>query len=42
MTFDGRTVSFIRLEYDYKQTMEKIYKEERLPNYLADRLAVGR
>lgn len=41
-TFDGRMVRFIRLEYEYKKTMEKIYKEERLPNYLADRLAVGR
>ncbi len=42
VTFDGRTVRFHRLEYDYNRTMEKIYKEDRLPNYLADRLAVGR
>jgi diadenosine tetraphosphatase ApaH/serine/threonine PP2A family protein phosphatase len=42
VTFDGRTVRFHRLEYDFKKTMDKIYKEERLPNYLADRLAVGR
>ncbi len=42
VTYDGRTVRFHRLEYDYNTTMEKIYKEERLPNYLADRLAVGR
>ena len=42
VTFDGRTVRFHRLEYDFKTTMDKIYKEERLPNYLADRLAVGR
>ena len=42
VTFDGRTIRFHRLEYDFKATMDKIYKEERLPNYLADRLAVGR
>ena len=42
VTYDGRTVRFHRLEYDYNKTMEKIYKEDRLPNYLADRLAVGR
>ncbi|MHC4940590.1 MAG: metallophosphoesterase family protein [Planctomycetota bacterium] len=42
VTFDGRTVKFHRLDYDFKATMEKIYKEDRLPNYLADRLAVGR
>ncbi|MEM8885986.1 MAG: metallophosphoesterase family protein [Planctomycetota bacterium] len=42
VTFDGRTVKFHRLDYDFKETMEKIYKEDRLPNYLADRLAVGR
>ncbi|MCZ6707370.1 MAG: metallophosphoesterase family protein, partial [Chloroflexi bacterium] len=40
VTFDGRTVRVHRLEYDFKATMDKIYKEERLPNYLADRLAV--
>ncbi|MGH7161880.1 MAG: metallophosphoesterase family protein [Planctomycetota bacterium] len=40
--FDGKTIRFVRLEYDYKKTMEKIYQEERLPHYLADRLAVGR
>ena len=42
VTFDGRTVRFHRLEYDYNKTMEKIYQEDRLPNYLGDRLAVGR
>ncbi len=42
VTFDGTTVRFHRLDYDFKSTMEKIIKEERLPNYLADRLAVGR
>jgi len=42
VTFDGATIQFHRIEYDYKVTMEKIYREKRLPNYLADRLAVGR
>ncbi|MEE8107365.1 MAG: metallophosphoesterase family protein [Planctomycetota bacterium] len=42
VTFDGRTVRFHRLDYDFNKTMDKIYKEDRLPNYLADRLAVGR
>jgi len=42
VTFDGRKVRFHRVDYDFKKTMEKIYAEERLPNYLADRLAVGR
>ena len=42
VTFDGRTVRFHRVEYDFRSTMDKIYKEDRLPNYLADRLAVGR
>ena len=40
--FDGRLVRFVRLEYDVQKTMDKIYKESRLPHYLADRLAVGR
>jgi len=40
--FDGKVVRFVRLEYDVQKTMEKIYKESRLPHYLADRLAVGR
>ena len=42
VTFDGRTLKFHRIEYDIESTIEKIYAEERLPNYLADRLLVGR
>ena len=42
VTFDGKVVRFHRLDYDYRKTMEKIYAVDRLPNYLADRLAVGR
>ena len=40
--WDGRKVTFFRLEYDVKTTMEKIYAVPGLPNYLADRLIVGR
>ncbi len=39
---DGRRVTFFRLDYDVKTTMEKIYAIPGLPNYLADRLIVGR
>jgi predicted phosphodiesterase len=42
VTFDGTVVRFHRLEYDHQQTVEKIYSNERLPNFLADRLLVGR
>ncbi len=42
VTFDGTQVKFHRVEYDIETTIEKIYAEERLPNYLADRLLVGR
>jgi predicted phosphodiesterase len=41
-TFDGNVVRFWRLDYDYKKTCEKIYAIEALPNFLADRLLVGR
>lgn len=39
---DGRKVTFHRLDYDVKTTMDKIYAVPGLPNYLADRLIVGR
>ncbi|MDJ0974039.1 MAG: metallophosphoesterase family protein [Planctomycetota bacterium] len=41
-TFDGNIVRFHRLQYDYQTTVDKIYAEERIPNFLADRLLVGR
>jgi diadenosine tetraphosphatase ApaH/serine/threonine PP2A family protein phosphatase len=41
-TFDGNVVRFQRLEYDHQTTVEKIYAAEGLPNFLADRLLVGR
>jgi len=39
---DGKKVTFHRLDYDVQKTMEKIYAIPGLPNYLADRLIVGR
>lgn len=41
-TFDGNIVRFHRLEYDVQTTVDKIYAEPRIPNFLADRLLVGR
>lgn len=42
LTFDGNIVRFHRVEYDHQTTVDKIYAEERIPNFLADRLLVGR
>jgi len=42
VTFDGTTVRFHRLEYDVEETVKRIYATPGLPNYLADRLLVGR
>jgi predicted phosphodiesterase len=42
VTFDGSIVRFHRLEYDVQATADKIYAIEGLPNFLADRLLVGR
>ena len=42
VTFDGTTVRFHRIEYDVEDTVKKIYATPGLPNYLADRLLVGR
>jgi len=41
-TFDGETVSFHRVEYDFEATMAKIRAIPELPDYLADRLRAGR
>lgn len=41
-TMEGSVVRFHRLEYDLQKTVEKIYAIEALPNFLADRLLVGR
>jgi predicted phosphodiesterase len=40
--FDGRNISFVRLEYDFAAAQAKIRAVAALPDYLADRLAVGR
>lgn len=42
VTFDGKTVRFHRIEYDVEETVQRIYATPGLPNYLADRLRVGR
>jgi diadenosine tetraphosphatase ApaH/serine/threonine PP2A family protein phosphatase len=40
--FDGRNVTFVRLEYDHETAASAIRDVNDLPDYLADRLAVGR
>lgn len=42
VTFDGETVEWHRISYDYDTTMEKIRAAKGLPDYLADRLEEGR
>jgi diadenosine tetraphosphatase ApaH/serine/threonine PP2A family protein phosphatase len=42
VTFDGRAVRFHRIPYDVEATMAKIRAIPALPDYLAERLAVGR
>lgn len=42
VTFDGHIVRFHRLDYDFKTTVEKIYAIPEIPNFLGDRLLVGR
>ena len=41
-TFDGTTLRWHRLDYDYQTTMDKIGKLACLNHFCADRLAVGR
>ncbi len=40
--FDGSRVTFVRLPYDISRAAEAIRRVDALPDYLADRLAVGR
>lgn len=40
--FDGQNVSFVRLEYDVERAMADIRAVPELPDYLAERLALGR
>jgi diadenosine tetraphosphatase ApaH/serine/threonine PP2A family protein phosphatase len=39
---DENGVNFVRLEYDFEKTMEKIKAIERLDDFHADRLREGR
>ncbi len=39
---DGNKVEFVRVAYDFDETMKKIYAVRELDNFLADRLAEGR
>lgn len=40
--FDGSTVQFVKLEYDYETTIRKIYDTKELDPSLGDRLREGR
>ncbi|MCI0343365.1 MAG: metallophosphoesterase family protein [Planctomycetales bacterium] len=42
VTFDGETVEWHRIPYDFEATMQKIRNSKGLPEYLADRLREGR
>lgn len=42
VTLDGDEIQFHRVEYDFNQTIEKIYEIPELDNFLADRLRDGR
>ena len=41
-TYDGSMVRFVRVEYDFRRTMEKIRGIDALPSFLADRLSRGK
>jgi hypothetical protein len=40
--FDGRTITFVRCEYDHAAAAASIRAVKELPEYLAQRLALGR
>lgn len=40
--FDGETVEFRRVEYDYKKTMDKIFNSSGIPRKFGERLALGK
>ena len=42
VVFDGRLITFVRLDYDHEQAAREIRAVPELPDYLADRLALGR
>lgn len=39
---DGNRIEFVRVQYEFEETMKKIYAIEELDNFSADRLAEGR
>ena len=40
--FDGRAITFVRLEYDVERAVADIQAVPALPHYLAERLRVGK
>jgi len=42
LLFDGENITFIRLEYDWETSAERIRSVPELPDFLADRLGAGR
>ena len=40
--FDGTTITFVRLAYDHAAAAASIRAVKELPDYLAERLALGR
>src|SRR5688500_14099755 len=40
--FDGKAITFVRLEYDIERAVAAINAVDALPDYLAERLKVGR
>lgn len=40
--YDGETIQYRRVEYDFEKTIQKIYAIEDLDNFLGDRLKDGR
>lgn len=42
IVLDGSRVEWVRVQYDFEKTIDKIYQVNELDNFLADRLAEGR
>ena len=40
--YDGETIRYRRVEYDFEVTIRKIYDTPELDNFLGDRLREGR
>ena len=41
LLFDGESVQWVRVKYDYEKTVQKIHATKRLDNWLGDRLRGG-